>query len=156
MSELKITTRDANQVHTYEHDDALRAKRVIIVGGEMPEFKMPEINFSDIKFPEQKIQIIEVPVIVEKEKIVYVDKPIIVEKIVYERIEIPVVVKETIYEKVESTQSNTSIPSIVEVEKVVFVPQIQVEYKEFPVWIRVCLVTQILVSLIMLLKIAFK
>jgi hypothetical protein len=147
MSDL--TLRDHQRIPVYEHDEELNAKRVVIVGGPMPQFKMQEF-----KQVESKVQIVEVPVIVEKEKIVYVDKPYIIEKIAYERIEVPFIVKEIVYERSEAAtgvSSTFSSPTIVEVEKTVFVPK--TEYKDLPVWIRASIAAQVLVSIIALLKI---
>jgi hypothetical protein len=148
----KLTSRDHTQVPLYEHDEKNDAKRVIIVSGEMPEFKMGEI-----KFPEMQIQKVEVPFPVKE----------------YEKLEVPVIIKE--YEQITNTQiikeqeikivevpkyitlikhETIEIPVIVkETEfKEIHIPVVNTEYKDFPIWLKACVAVQALTSLILLLK----
>jgi hypothetical protein len=104
-----MTLRDPNQIVSAEHDELNNAKRVIIVAGEMPEFKMPQtLNSSvtpevlKIEVPvivkETQIEKIEVPVIIKEPEIKIVEVPIIVKEIQIEKVEIPIIIKE--YEKI--------------------------------------------------------
>lgn len=149
MEALRHTNKDPNQCTTSEHDEILNAKRVIIVGGQIPEFRMPKFEAPLAIAPEPKVIIerIEVPLIVEKEVLVYIDKPVIVEreKLIIEKIEVPVIQYQTKVEVVEKI-----------VEKPVFITVPQVEYKDLPKWLKICLAAQIFGTIIMLLKMILK
>ena len=105
-----MTLRDPNQILTAEHDEQNNAKRIIIVGGEMPEFKMSDFSKTLVE-QSIKIEKIEVPVIVkeiEKIEVPIVIKeieikevPILIKEVQIERIEVPVIVKE--YQTIEAT-----------------------------------------------------
>lgn len=123
----QLSPYDVEQCARYKFDDDLKADRVFVVNS-------PEIKLSDLKV-ESNIQTIEVPVIIKET--------------VIERIEIPVIVKEQVIERVE-IPTVTEIVKIVEVPKVVIqheikevqVPLIIKDLEKFPLWLKVCLLTQ--------------
>lgn len=106
---MPMTLRDPNQILTAEHDEQNNAKRVVIVGGPLHEFKMPDFSKTLVE-QSIKIEKIEVPVIVkevEKIEVPIVIKeieikeiPILVKEIQFERIEVPIIVKE--YQTIET------------------------------------------------------
>jgi hypothetical protein len=103
------TSKDSNQIVRAEHDDQTDAKRVVIVGGDLPQFKVG-IDTKDIEksiktaitegFSSQKQQ--ESKQIVVKE-IEYreIEKPVIVEKIIYKEIEKPVIIEKVVFKEIE-------------------------------------------------------
>jgi|694.fasta_scaffold00313_39 hypothetical protein len=140
----KITLRDYNQITAFEHDESLDAKRVIVVGGEMPTFNIPEL-----KMPE--IQKIEVPVIITQKELQV------------ERIEVPVIVKETEIKEIEKQVivlqkewqvERVEIPIVQKEIEVIEKPVIlkEIVQQDLPSWIKALLAAQALISLIMLLK----
>lgn len=137
---MSLTHRDHNQIVAAEHSELDNAKRVIIVGGEMPEFKL-----GDIKFPETQVQKIEVPVIVKETQIVEV--PTIIKEVEIIRVEVPIIVKEIVEVIKEIPIIQTKVELI---EKPIIITQI--EHKDLPIWIKICLVAQILISIISSLK----
>lgn len=137
----KITHRDSTQVNIYEHDQEKDAKRVIIVGGEMPKF--------DIALPEQKIQTIEVPVIVKELQFKEVDRIIIQKELQIEKVEIPVIIQKTEVITIEKPVIVKEI-EFKEVEKQVIV--YRTEYKDLTKWVSALLAIQVLTSIILLLK----
>lgn len=146
MQQRKITHADPQQILQRAFEEDLDANRVIIVGAEMPELKI-----ENIKFPEQ--QRIEIPVFIKEfEK---VEVPVIVKEIEYREIEKPITIvqKELQIEKVE-------IPVVIEktqiqiIEKPVIIKEI--EYKNLPKGVMLCLAVQAITSIILLLKMILK
>lgn len=142
---MSQTLRDPNQILSAEHNEDLNAKRVVIVGGEMPEFKMPEINMDGLKWPE--FLKVDVPVIVTQKEIqiVEVPVPVITKEVQIVETQVVVVDKEIQVLRVE-------VPIIIKEFEVIEKPVIITEYKDVPKWIKVLLVAQALISIISLLK----
>lgn len=124
---MAMTLRDPNQIVTSEHDEQNNAKRVIIVGGEIPEFKMPDLSnlklsggsqIQKIEVPvivkEVQLEKIEVPVVIKEIEIREIEKPIpvVIKEIHVERVEVPIVVKEY-----ETIQSAAQVKEITQIEK---------------------------------------
>lgn len=119
-----LTQRDNSQIERHEHDEAIDAKRVYIVGGAdikvnadtsqiansiasavkegladlVPVMKLePSSNKTEVVIvKEPQIVEVEKQVVVTQKEIVYVDKPVIMEKIVYKEIEKPILIKESV------------------------------------------------------------
>lgn len=149
MSNIQ-TLKDPNQIVCAEHNEDLNAKRVVIVGGEMPQFtmpeiKMPEIKMADFKFPE--FVKVEVPVIVQQKEIQVVEIPvqIVTKEVQIVETQVVVVQKELQIEKIE-------VPTLVKEFEVIEKSVIVTEYKDIPKWIKALLIVQALVSIISLLK----
>jgi len=144
MSQTR-TLRDPNQILSAEHDEDNNSKRVTIVAGEMPEFKMPIINMDNLKFPE--FLKVEVPVIVTQTevKIVEVPVPVITKEVQVIETQVVVVDKEIQVLRVE-------VPIVIKEFEVIEKPVIITEYKDVPKWIKVLLIAQALISIISLLK----
>ena len=145
---MSLTLRDPNQIVTSEHDEKNNAKRVIIVGGEMPEFKMPEFP-KNLAEQTVKIEKVEVPVIVKEIEIQKIEVPIIIKEIEIKEIEkpIPVIFKELQIERVE-------VPIIVkEYETIQGPAQIReitkIEY--MPKWAKILILAQAVISTLAIL-----
>lgn len=146
---VKHTQKDPNQVITSEHCDDLRAKRVIIVGGEVPELKLPE-NIS-LNIPAPEIKVVEIPtqVIVKETEIKEIKIPVVhVERITeIQKIEVPVIIKEQEIKYIE-------VPIIQKEIEIVEKPVIITEYKEKDLskFLKVLLVVQSLGIILLLIK----
>lgn len=137
---------DPNQIVQREFDEQLDAKRVVIVGGSLPQF-----NVELEKFNKTEVVEIEKPVIIKEVQIQTIEKPIIVKELQIERVEIPVVVKE-VQEVIKE------IPIIQQQIQLVEVPVVikQMEYKEMSKLAKACLVVHGLATIILLLKLILK
>lgn len=146
MQQRKITHADPQQIAQRAFEENLDANRVVIVGAEMPELK-----FSDIKFPQpEKIEVpvfikqfetLEVPVVVKQIEYREIEKPIIVsqKELQIERVEIPVVIQKTEVQVIEK-------PVIIK----------ETEYKDLPKGVMICLAVQSITSILLLLKMILK
>jgi len=109
MDDRKLTGLDASQVPRYTFDENKSATRVVVVGGEMPQFNV------DAKFAppvEKEIKTIEIPVIIKEQ--------------ILEKIEIPVIIKETEIREVHIPNYLTFEKlQIVEVEKPIVVKEFE-------------------------------
>lgn len=116
---------DNNMISRLEHDDDTDAKRVIIVGGIVPDFKFPD-NFT-INQPQQSQEI----------RIVEVEKPIIIKE---QELQIVEVEKQVIVyqDKIQIVEKIVNIPTIEykEIEKPIFIDRIQVVEVEKPIIIE--------------------
>lgn len=140
MSSLK----DVNQISQDEHDDANNAKRVIMVGVEMPPIE-PKIVIPDTFKIETGEKVVEklviekvpVPVVETRVEKIEVPVPIHTKETVIERVEIPVVVTET---KVEIIEKPITIieAKVVEIEK----PVVIKEFEKFPELVKYCMIIQ--------------
>lgn len=141
---------DPNQIVQREFDEQLDAKRVVIVGGTVPEFNVQLNDFiRQNKSEDVKIEKIEVPTIIKETQIIEV--PTIIKEIQIVEIEKPIVVKE-VQEVIKE------IPIIQQQVKLVEVPVVikQVEYKEMSNLAKACLVVHGLATTILLLKLILK
>lgn len=158
MSEgVKLSQYDPNQIVRMGFDDDQRAQRVILIGGEMPEIKMgspQSVRIERIEVPTiiKEIDIREVKVasqiIVQKEiQIERIEVPqiIIQKELQIERVEIPIIVKEfvEIIKEIPIVQHEVKF-----IEKEVYVDRIV--QKDLPKWIKFALVTQVMVSILMM------
>jgi len=134
-----LTQRDNSQIERHEHDEAIDAKRVYIVGGADIKVNadtsqiahsvasavkegladlVPVMKLEDSHKPEivviKEPQIVEVEkqIVVTQKEIVYVDKPVIMEKIVYKEIEKPILIKEGIQSE-KITNTNPTLVALV-------------------------------------------
>jgi hypothetical protein len=145
----KVTLRDYNQINAHEHQEDLNAKRVVIVGGELPEFNISNIKIPDIKIPDFEVKTIEIPTIIIQKELQIEQVPVIVKEFEIKEIEKPVIIvqKELQIERVEIPVVQKELEII---EKPVIIKE--VEYKDLPSWVKVLLVAQALISIITLLK----
>jgi hypothetical protein len=164
----KMTLRDPSQIDRYEHEENHDARRVYIVGGNIPDVRLqvPDIKVN-IDAEKTVVQTVEVPTIVKETVIVPVDKivkevekievPVIVKDI--EKIHIPTILKQTEFQEVQKVVTETRVerievpvPQIVHLDKVVT----NTEYKDLPKTLLIVIAVQatvsIITSLIMLLK----
>ena len=160
MSEPKqYTHADPNMIVRRAFDEKLDANRVIIVAGEMPEFKFPQAGQQSNSV---QIERIEVPVIVKEVQFKEIEKIIVQEKVIIERIEVPTIITKTETQYVDRIVIEKQIQEIVK-EVPVYITNIEyvdkpmiikdTEYKDLPKWITICLAAQILISIVtMLLK----
>lgn len=135
-----LTQRDNSQIERHEHDEAIDAKRVYIVGGAdikvnadtsqiansvasavkeglaelVPVMKLESSSKTEVVVvKEPQIYEVEKQVIVTEKEIVYVDKPVVIEKIVYKEIEKPILIKETVGVETSPTKLNPALLAIV-------------------------------------------
>lgn len=171
-SNMKLTQRDHNQIVAHEHNEEFNAKRVYVVNDQVQSDKTPiqvHCNFERIEVPtiikeyelkeiektifltEKDVQIhrIEIPVIIKEIEFRDIVREITLVEKEIERIEVPVIVKEIQIERVEVPIVITKT-EIQIIEKPVIIRE--TEYKDLPKWIRICLVSQIIISIIMTLK----
>lgn len=143
---MGITQRDPLQTALYEHNEEHNAKRVVLVGGELPPV---QVDMSNFKMEPQQVQVIEVPrtevVTVREVEIREIQVPyIIIQK---EFVEVPVIIKEVVevIREVPVVQTKVEL-----VDKPIIIRD--TEYKDLPKGLVICLVAQVVVSMIMLLK----
>lgn len=140
----QISLADPNNIAQREFDEKNDAKRVVIVGGEFPQFNAQTPSLQEIR-----IERIEVPqIIVEKEiQIVEIEKQVIVKELSIERVEVPFTV-------VEIREVIREVPVIQHELKIVEVPCIirETEYKELPNFAKALIVVQAMATIILLLK----
>lgn len=122
---MKLTQRD--DTDRYEHNEELSAKRVYVVNSNS---ELLPNHYQNI---ETKIERIEIPHIITQKELQIIELEKIIKVPEIHRIEVPIVVKQ--FEILEK-------PVLIK----------ETEYKDLPLWIRLCLVAQILVSIITLLK----
>ncbi len=144
---MSMTLRDPNQIVSEEHDELNNAKRVIIVGGEMPEFKVGQVSTGGFTPPE--VIKIEVPVIVKELEIKEIEKqiPIISTELKIEKIEVPVLVKEIHVEKIE-------VPIIIkEYEKITLPAEVKeiISKEVMPKWAMVLIIIQSILTTLAIL-----
>lgn len=106
---------DPNQIVQYKYDDALRADRVVLVGGEninisasLDADAIGKAIASHILIPEQKVS----------NEIQQLSIPTIIKETSIEKIEVPVIIKETEIKLVE-------VPKVI-IEKQIEIKEIQV------------------------------
>lgn len=130
MENREITDLDINQFSRRMYDINNEAQRVILVGQETPEFKLPE-NFSinvpvtekQVIVKEIQIEKIEIPTIVYEKVIERIEVPVIVKEV--QIVEVPVIVKEIEFREIEKIVN-------VETIKNVEIPVVTTIYKEIP------------------------
>ena len=141
----KTTLKDPNQVITSEHDADLNAKRVVVVGGSLPEFNVSGNSGT--------IQTIEFPTIIVQKDIqverIEIPVPIVSTEIKVERIEVPVFIKELEIQRVEVPVLVTEVKEVIKEIPVIVK---ETEYKDLPVFLRVCIAAQALATIVMLFK----
>lgn len=147
---MEICHDDPFVITQREHDPKIGAKRVIIVGGEMPTFNVQAGQSSNT---EVRIERIEVPtIIIQKEvQIVEVEKIIVQKELQIERVEIPIVIRE-VQEVVRE------VPVIQHELKLVEVPIVvrEILYKDISNLVKIALVAQSCALILMSLKMFFK
>lgn len=156
------TLRDPNQILVAEHDPENDAKRVIIVAGEYPTFKMPTIDFSSMKMPDLKFPEflkVEVPVIVPEIKIIEVPIPVITTEVKIVEVptyvtttEIKIIETQVVVPQKELQIERVEIPIVIKEIEIVEKPVLITEYKNIPNLIKILLIVQVLISIISLLK----
>lgn len=165
-----ITLRDPSQIDRYEHQENHDARRVYVVGGNLPDVKLqiPDIKVN-IDAEKTVVQTVEVPSIIKEPVVVPVERivkeiekveiPVIIKQT--EHVEVPVIVKDVQIERVDKIVTETKIERIeVPVSKIEHIVTEKVvtntEYKDLPktllLVIAVQAVVSIISSLIMLLK----
>jgi len=97
----------------------------------------------------QRVDRIEVPVIVKELEIREIQVPVIVKEIEYREIQVPVIHREIEIVRVEVPVLVKQV-EIQTLEKPVIIKEI--EYKDVPNWVKIALVAQFITSIIMLLK----
>ena len=156
MQQYKLTQLDMDQCTKRTFDETNWATRVVLVGGENLT-----IN-ADVKQSEnQKIQVIEVPVIVKEVEYKEIQVPQIIEKVEYRTIEVPVLIKETEYKEIIK-EVIVEVPKfeVITIEKPVIVveyrdvhiPFVIEKYKQFPMIVKICIVLQSLALIGLLIK----
>lgn len=146
-----ISHADPSQIIQREFDEQLDAKRVVIVGGEMPVFNVqPSINQMQ---QEVRIEKIEVPtIIVQKElQIVEVEKILIQKEVQIEKIEVPFVVTE-IKEVIKE------VPVIQHEIRMVEVPVVvkEIQVKDMSKLVKCAIAVHALTTTLLLLKLILK
>jgi hypothetical protein len=141
---VKLTERDPDQISRYVHDEKNNATRVVIVAGEMLEFKIPEIKIPELKLQQsQEVRIVEIekPVLVRETVVEKIEIPKVIEVIKPEIIEI---VKEVLIQGPENRVVETKV-QVVEVEKRFETIR---EIVMFPGWIKWLAIGQIAATLL--------
>ena len=134
-----------------EHDPKNEAKRVIIVGGEMPTFN---VQAGQSITTEVRIERIEVPVIVTETKFVEIERIIIQKELQIERVEIPIVIEKIVEVIREVPVIRTEVQVI---EKPIVIKETQViQIKEMSNLVKIALVVQSLAVMGLLLKMCLK
>lgn len=144
-----ISHKDPNQIAQYEHDDAIGAKRVVIVGGIIPEFKInvPQASVAPT------IQTIEIPTIVKELEIREIEKQVVVKEIQYQEIQVPFIQTEIKVIEVPKYITHTEVKTV---EVPVILTQVEYREKDLPLWLKICIAAQILSTISLLLKSLFK
>ena len=146
MSNRPLCHDDPFIITQREHDPVLGAKRVVIVGGEMPSFNVQGSTSTDTK-----IQIVEVPTIVKETQIVEVEKVIVKTEVQVVQVEVPVII-EKIVEVIRE------VPVIQHEIKMVEVPIIvrEVQIREMSNLVKGFLAVNSLAITILLIKLILK
>lgn len=158
MEERKHTLLDKDQIAKAVYQEETQAQRVHIVSGDAPPINVhPVIKEISIPTIIKEMEQISVPVIVKETEVQQVNVPLIIKELEVKEIGIPTIIKETQVERIEIPvpiieHRPFSVPTIVKEIERFEVPVIQHEYRDLPIWIRVCIVAQILATTIMLLK----
>lgn len=146
----QVSLADPNSIVQREFDELLDAKRVVIVGGTLPNFN---VQGQAAEQREVQIERIEVPVIVKEIelRIIEVEKVIVQREVQIERVEIPVVVTEV-------KEIIKEVPVIQHEIKFVEVPVVvkEVQFKEMSKLVKIAIAAQSLAITIMLLKLVLK
>lgn len=139
---------DPTQIVQREFDEQLDAKRVVIVGGEMPVFNIQK-NLQQ----EVRIERIEVPqIIIQKEiQVVEIEKIVIQKEIQIEKVEIPVILKE-IQEIIRE------VPVIQHEIRMVEVPVVvkEIQVKDMSKLVKCAIAVHALTTTLLLLKLILK
>ena len=143
----KQSNSDPHQIVQREFDEELNAKRVVIVGGEMPTFNVQAGSSSS----EVRIERIEVPVIVKEVQIVEIEKIILQKELQIERVEIPIVIEKIVEVIREVPVVRTEVQVI---EKPIVVKETQVQ--ELSNIVKVFLAVNSLATIILLIKLLIK
>lgn len=146
MQERQISKDDPFVITQREHDPDIGAKRVIIVGGEMPTFNVQAGTQSGVR-----IERIEVPVIVKETQIVEVEKIIVQKEVQVLKVEVPIVVEKIVEVIREVPVVRTEVQVI---EKPIVIKETQVQ--ELSKLVKVAIAVQSLAVTILLLKILLK
>lgn len=143
-----ISHADPSQIIQREFDEQLDAKRVVIVGGEMPVFNIQK-NLQQ----EVRIERIEVPqIIIQKEiQVVEVEKIVIQKEVQIEKIEVPFVVTE-IKEVIKE------VPVIQHEIRMVEVPVVvkEIQVKDMSKLVKCAIAVHALTTTLLLLKLILK
>ena len=141
------STRDVHEIHQMEHDDALSARRVVIVGDAKIDLEIDTTNVTeaiieamsniklDIPQPLQSFTSSELPEI----QVIEVPTQVFVPQIETKIIEVPVIVKEIQVVEVEIPVITESIRTI-EIEKPIFIEK---HIEKVPAWAWSLIITQI-------------
>lgn len=141
LKNSNISNADPHQMYNRIFDDKTDSFRMQLVGGQMPEIKLPDTFKMDLNT-------IEIPVIVKEIEIREIKVPEIVKQYEILKVEVPVIVKETEIKiiEIEKPIIITEI-KVIEIEKPVIVKEIQViteKVSEMPMIAKVCMVVQAL------------
>jgi hypothetical protein len=139
----EMSNRDPNQIHQFEHDDKINARRVVVVGNEL-SLDTAKLSESLEKAVKEGLKGLSETDFSKSQAPAYT--PIEIEKTVFlpqmdiKTVEIPVIVKETQFKEIEKP---IFIDRIIEkiVEKPIFIDKVvtvetpviikEIEYKEF-------------------------
>lgn len=136
VKQLKAANLDQYQMDNATFDVDKSAWRVSVVDGVTVNIDNLTVSPGQIS-GESKITTINIPEIIKQTEIQQISIPTIIKE--YEKIEVPVVIKEIEYKIVEVPVIVPEI-RIVEIEKPVILKE--TEYKEFPMFVKVCIVIQ--------------
>lgn len=164
MKNNNITLKDPNQVSTFEHDENNDAKRVFVVGGDLPidEDKIANaikeglstaiFNITELR---SEIKEIEKNVFLPQVEIKEIEKQVFVPQIEYKIIEVPTITEKTITVEIpkivrELEVKTIEIPVITEKIITVEIPKIikEIEYitiekeRYYPKIITICAIAQ--------------
>lgn len=150
---MKLTSRDPNQIHQFEHDDKNNAKRVYVVG--------QELNIDSSKVAESlekavlkglsniKLTTPQSPSYTPRE----IEKTVFIPQVEYKTVEIPVIVKEIEYREIERP---IIIEKIVTIEKPVIIKETEIKYIEvernYPIVMKITAVIQAVCVMALLLS----
>jgi len=144
----QVSYADPTQIVQREFDEKLDAKRVVIVGGEMPVFNVQGSSQQEIR-----IERVEVPqIIVQKEvQVIEVEKIIIQKELQIERVEIPVILREVqeIIREVPIVQHEIRMLEVPVVVK-------EIEYREMSKLVKCAIAVHALTTTLLLLKLILK
>lgn len=164
MKNSNLTLKDPNQISTVEHDSVLDAKRVFVVGGDLPidEDKIANaikeglstavFNITELR---SEIKEIEKNVFLPQIEIKEIEKQIYIPQIEYKIIEVPTITEKTITVEIpkivkELEVKIVEVPVITEKIITVEIPKIikEIEFREiekerhYPKIITICAVIQ--------------
>lgn len=144
---MEITQRDPGQIDRYEHEESINARRVVLVGGGqinmeanlapvIDKLEELKLNYSQpANTPISQVQIIEKPVIIEKEIIRTVEIPQIIEKEITKTVEIPVIVEKDKIVYIDRPVIQ-EVTKYIEIEKPIIIEK--EKFLKVPNWVYVC------------------